>query len=117
MVVILMSNLLLLKELKKHKLLVSEHDGVYLDELFQCVGCSISTSNNILSYRIYSSYNFNDTKHIESHDAKSNLVNNDTSYVYFIKRNIPVRFMLDSKKTKQIDIKNDKLRESLYNYK
>ena len=111
-----MSNLLLLKELKKNKMLVSEHDGVYLDELFQCVGCNISTSN-ILSIRIYSSYNFNDAKRIESHDVKSNLVNNDTSYFYLAKRNIPVRFMLDSKKTKQIDIKNDELRESLYNYK
>ena len=113
-----MSNLLLLKELKKHKLLVSEHDGAYLDELFQCVGCNNSTSNNILSYRIYSSYNFANTEYIESHDVKSNfLVNNDTSYFYFIERNIPVRFMLDSKKTKPIDAKNDKLRKSLYNYK
>ena len=94
-----MSNLLLLKELKKYMLLVSEYDGVYLDELFQCVGCNISTSN-ILSIRIYSSYNFNDTKRIESHNIKSNLVNNDTSYFYFIRRNIPVRFMLDSKKNK-----------------
>ena len=112
-----MSNLLLLKELKKHKTLVSEHDGVYLDELFQCVGCNISTSNNILSYRIYSSYNFTNSEDMESHDVKSNSVNNDTSYFYFIKRNIPVRFMLNSKKTKQIDAKNDKLRSSLYNYK
>ena len=112
-----MSNLLLLKELKQHKLLVSEHDGAYLDELFQCVGCNNSTSNNILSYRIYSSYNFTNAEDIESHDVKSNLANNDTSYFYFIKRNIPVRFMLDSKKTKQIDIKNEKLRSSLYNYK
>ena len=110
-----MSNLLLLKELRKHKILVSEHDGVYLDELFQCVGCSISTSN-ILSIRIYSSYNFSEAEDIESHDVKSNLVNKDTSYFYFIK-NRPVRFMLDSKKTKPIDIKNDKLRSSLYNYK
>ena len=112
-----MSNLLLFKELRKHKLLVSEHDGVYLDELFQCVGCNISTSNNILSYSIYSSYNFSNTEDIESHDVKSNLVNNDTSYFYITRRNIQVRFMLDSKKTKQIDIKNDNLRESLYNYK
>ena len=111
-----MSNLLLLKELKKHKLLVSEHDGVYLDELFQCVGCNNSTLN-ILSISIYSSYNFANTEYIESHDVKNNLVNNDTSYFYFIKRNIPVRFMLDSKKTKPIDAKNDKLRKSLYNYK
>lgn len=110
-----MSNLLLFKELRKHKLLVSEHDGVYLDELFQCVGCNNSMSN-ILSIRIYSSYNFSNTEDIESHDVKSNLVNNDTSYFYFIK-NRPVRLMLDSKKTKPIDIKNDKLRESLYNYK
>ena len=112
-----MSNLLLLKELKKYMLLVSEHDGVYLDELFQCVGCNSSPSNDILSYRIYSSYNFTNAEYIESHDVKSNLVNNDTSYFYFIKRNIPVRFMLDSKKIKQIDEKNDKLRSSLYNYK
>ena len=112
-----MSNLLLLKELKKHKTLVSEHYGVYLDELFQCVGCSISTSNNILSYRIYSSYNFTNAEEMESHDVKSNLVNNDTSYFYFIKKDISVRFMLDSKKIKPIDAKNDKLRESLYNYK
>ena len=112
-----MSNLLLFAELGKHKILVSEHDGVYLDELFQCVGCSISTSNDILSYRIYSGYNFTNADNIESHDVKSNLVNNDTSYFYFIKRNIPVRFMLDSKKTKPIDAKNDKLRSSLYNYK
>ena len=111
-----MSNLLLFKELRKHKMLVSEHDGVYLDELFQCVGCNNSMSN-LLYIRIYSSYNFSNTEDIESHDVKSNLVNNDTSYFYFIKRNIPVRFMLDSKKTKQIDIKNYKLRESLYNYK
>ena len=111
-----MSNLLLLKELRKHKILVSEHDGVYLDELFQCVGCSISTSNDILSYRIYSSYNFTNAESMKSHDVKSNLVNNDTSYFYFTKRNIPARFMLDSKKTKQIDAKNDKLRSSLYNY-
>ena len=110
-----MSNLLLFTELRKHKLLVSEHDGVYLDELFQCVGCNISTSN-ILSIRIYSSYNFSEAEDIESHDVKSNLVNKDTSYFYFIK-NRPVRFMLDSKKTKPIDIKNDKLRSSLYNYK
>ena len=107
-----MSNLLLLKELKKHKIFVSEHGtAVYLDELFQCVGCSISTSNDILSYRIYSSYNFINAESIESHDLKNNLVNNDTSYFYFIKKDIPVRFMLDSKKTKPIDIKNDKLRE------
>ena len=112
-----MSNLLLFKELKKHKILVSEHDGVYLDELFQCVGCSISTSNNILSYRIYSSYNFINAESIESHDVKSNLVNNNTSYFYLTRGNIPVRLMLDSKKTRPIDIKNDKLRESLYNYK
>ena len=111
-----MSNLLLFKELRKHKLLVSEHNGVYLDELFQCVGCNSSPSN-ILSIRIYSSYNFTNAEYIESHDIKSNLVNNDTSYFYLIRRNIPVRFMLDSKKTKQIDIKNDKLRKSLYNYK
>lgn len=110
-----MSNLLLFKKLRKHKILVSEHDGVYLDELFQCVGCNSSMSN-ILSIRIYSSYNFSETEDIESHDVKSNLANNDTSYFYFIKRNIPVRLMLDSKKTKQIDIKNDKLRSSLYNY-
>ena len=110
-----MSNLLLFKKLRKHKLLVSEHDGVYLDELFQCVGCDSSTSN-MLSYRIYSSYNFTNADNIESHDVKSNLVNNNTSYFYFIKRNIPVRFMLNSKKTKPIDIKNDKLRSSLYNY-
>ena len=100
-----MSNLLLFKELRKHKLFVLEHDGVYLDELFQCVGCNNSTSNNMLSYRIYSSYNFTNAEDIESHDVKSNLVNNDTSYFYFIKRNIPVRFMLDSKKTKPIDAK------------
>ena len=113
-----MSNLLLFKELSKHKILVSEHGtAAYLDELFQCVGCNISTSNDILSYRIYSSYNFTNAEDIESHDVKSNLANNDTSYFYFIKRNIPVRFMLDSKKTKPIDIKNDKLRSSLYNYK
>ena len=113
-----MSNLLLLNKLKKHKILVSEHGtAVYLDELFQCVGCSISTSNDILSYRIYSSYNFINAESIESHDVKSNLANNDTSYFYFIKRNISVRLMLDSKKTRPIDIKNDKLRESLYNYK
>jgi len=111
-----MSNLLLLKELRKHKMLVSEHDGVYLDELLQCVGCNNSTSNDILSYRIYSSYNFTNAEGMESHDVKSNLVNNDTSYFYFIKRNVPVRFMLDSKKTKPIDAKNDKLRSSLYNY-
>ena len=111
-----MSNLLLLKELKKHKTLVSEHDGVYLDELFQCVGCNISTSNNILSYRSYSGYNFTNADDIESHPVK-NFANDDTSYFYFIKRNIPVRFMLNSKKTKQIDAKNDKLRSSLYNYK
>ena len=112
-----MSNLLLLKELRKHKLLASEHGtAVYLDELFQCVGCDSSTSN-MLSYRIYSSYNFTNADDMESHDVKSNLVNNDTSYFYFIKRNIPVRFMLDSKKTKPIDAKNDKLRSSLYNYK
>ena len=111
-----MSNLLLFKELLQHKLLVSEHDGVYLDELFQCVDCNSSMSN-ILSVRIYSSYNFSNTEDIESHDVKSNLVNNNTSYFYFIKKNVPVRFMLDSKKTKQIDIKNDKLRSSLYNYK
>ena len=111
-----MSNLLLFKELRKNKILVSEYNGVYLDELFQCVGCDSSTSN-MLSYRIYSSYNFTNADNIESHDVKSNLVNNNTSYFYFIKRNIPVRFMLDSKKTKPIDIKNDKLRESLYNYK
>ena len=112
-----MSNLLLFKELRKHKMLVSEHDGVYLDELFQCVGCSNSTSNNILSYRIYSSYNFSNTEDIESHDVKNNLVNNDTSYFYLIRKNIPVRFMLDSKKTKPINAKNYKLRSSLYNYK
>ena len=112
-----MSNLLLFKELRKHKILVSEHYGVYLDELFQCVGCNSSPSNDILSYRIYSSYNFTNTEYIESHDVKSNLVNNDTSYFYIIKRNIQVRFMLDSKKTKPIDAKNDKLRSSLYNYK
>ena len=112
-----MSNLLLFAELGKHKILVSEHDGVYLDELFQCVGCSISTSNDIISCRIYSSYNFTNAETIKSHDVKSNLVNNDTSYFYFIKRNIPVRFMLDSKKIKPIDEKNDKLRSSLYNYK
>lgn len=112
-----MSNLLLLKKLKKHKILVSEHDGVYLDELFQCVGCNISTSNNILSYRSYSGYNFTNADDIESHDVKSNLVNNDTSYFYFIKKDISARFMLDSKKTKPIDAKNDKLRSSLYNYK
>ena len=111
-----MSNLLLLKELKKHKLLASEHDGVYLDELFQCVGYD-SSASNILYIRIYSSYNFSNTEDIESHYVKNNLVNNDTSYFYFIRRNIPVRFMLDSKKTKQIDKKNDKLRSSLYNYK
>ena len=116
MVVILMSNLLLLKELKKHKILVSEHDGVYLDELFQCVCCNNSTSN-ILSYRIYSSYNFNNAEVIEYRNLKSNFLNNDASYLYFIKRNIPVRFMLDSKKTRLIDAKNDKLRSSLYNYK
>ena len=81
-----MSNLLLFKELRKHKMLVSEHDGVYLDELFQCTGCHISTSN-MLSIRIYSSYNFTNAEDIESHDVKSNLVNNDTSYFYFIKRN------------------------------
>ena len=113
-----MSNLLLFEELKKHKILVSEHGtGVYLDELFQCVGCNISRSDNILSYRIYSSYNFTNAEVIESHNLKSNFVNNDTSYFYFIKRNIHVRFMLDSKKTRLIDIKNDKLRSSLYNYK
>ena len=112
-----MSNLLLFAELGKHKILVSEHDGVYLDELFQCVGCCDSSMSNMLSYRIYSSYNFTNAEDIESHDVKSNLVNNDTSYFYFIKRNIPVRFMLDSKKTRPIDEKNDKLRESLYNYK
>lgn len=111
-----MSNLLLFAELSKHKMLVSEHDGVYLDELFQCVGCNISRSN-ILSIRIYSSYNFANAEGIESHDVKNNLVNNDTSYFYFIRKNIPVRFMLDSKKTKPIDAKNDKLRSSLYNYK
>ena len=111
-----MSNLLLFKELRKHKLLVSEHDGVYLDELFQCVGCNISPSN-ILYIRIYSSYNFSNAEDMESHYVKSNLVNNDTSYFYFIKRNVSARFMLDSKKTKPIDIKNDKLRSSLYNYK
>ena len=111
-----MSNLLLFAELSKHKMLVSEHDGVYLDELFQCVGCNNSTSN-ILSIRIYSSYNFANAEGIESHDVKNNLVNNDTSYFYFIRKNIPVRFMLDSKKTKPIDAKNDKLRSSLYNYK
>lgn len=111
-----MSNLLLLKELKKHNIFVSEHDGVYLDELFQCVGCNNSTSN-ILFYRIYSSYNFTNTEDIDSHDVKSNLVNNDTSYFYFIKKDISVRFMLDSKKTKPIDAKNDELRSSLYNYK
>lgn len=112
-----MSNLLLLKELRKHKILVSEHDGVYLDKLFQCICCNISTSNDILSYRIYSSYNFTNAESMESHDVKSNLVNNDISYFYFTKRNIPARFMLDSKKTKPIDAKNDKLRSSLYNYK
>ena len=111
-----MSNLLLFEELRKHKMLVSEHDGVYLDELFQCVGCNSSLSN-ILSIRIYSSYNFTNIENIESHDVKNNLVNNDTSYFYFIKKDIPVRFMLDSKKTKPIDAKNDKLRSSLYNYK
>ena len=110
-----MSNLLLLKELRKHKMLVLEHDGVYLDELFKCVGCNSSLSN-ILSIRIYSSYNFTNIENIESHDVKNNLVNNDTSYFYFIKKDIPVRFMLDSKKTKPIDAKNDKLRSSLYNY-
>lgn len=108
-----MSNLLLFKELRKHKMLVSEHDGVYLDELFQCVGCNSSMSN-ILYIRIYSSYNFSNTEDIQSHYVKSYLVNDDTSYFYFIKRNIPVRFMLDSKKTKPIDAKNDKLRSSLY---
>ena len=83
-----MSNLLLFEELKKHKILVSEHGtGVYLDELFQCVGCNISRSDNILSYRIYSSYNFTNAEVIESHNLKSNFVNNDTSYFYFIKRN------------------------------
>jgi len=113
-----MSNFLLFKELRKHKILVSEHSTViYLDELFQCVNCNISTSNNILSIRIYSSYNFNNTKDIESHDVKIKKLNNDTSYFYFIRKNIPVRFMLDSKKTKPIDAKNDKLRSSLYNYK
>ena len=112
-----MSNLLLFAELRKHKMLVSEHDGVYLDELFQCVGCNISTSNNILSYRSYSGYNFTNADDMESHDVKSNLVNNDTSYFYFIKKDISVRFMLDSKKTRQIDEKNDNLRSSLYNYK
>ena len=111
-----MSNLLLFAELSKHKMLVSEHDGVYLDELFQCVCCN-SSSSNILSIGIYSSYNFANVEDIESHDVKSNLVNNDTSYFYFIRRNIPVRFMLDSKKTKPIYAKNDKLRSSLYNYK
>lgn len=110
-----MSNLLLFAELRKHKMLVSEHDGVYLDELFQCVGCNTSTSN-ILFIRIYSSYNFANAEDIESHYVKSYLVNDDTSYFYFIKRNIPVRFMLDSKKIKPIDAKNDKLRSSLYNY-
>ena len=104
-----MSNLLLLKELRKHKILVSEHDGVYLDKLFQCIGCNISTSNDILSYRIYSSYNFSNAENIESHPVK-NFANDNTSYFYFIKRNIPVRFMLDSKKTKPIDAKNNKLR-------
>ena len=112
-----MSNLLLFEELGKHKILVSEYNGVYLDELFQCVGCNISTSNNILSYRSYSGYNFTNAEDIESHDVKSNLVNNDTSYFYFIKKDISVRFMLDSKKTRQIDEKNDNLRSSLYNYK
>ena len=113
-----MSNLLLFAELGKHKIFVSEHGtAVYLDELFQCVGCSISTSNDILSCRIYSSYNFINAESIESHDVKSNLVNNDTSYFYFIKKDISVRFMLDSKKTRQIDEKNDNLRSSLYNYK
>ena len=111
-----MSNLLLFAELGKHKILVSEHDGVYLDELFQCVGYYISMSN-ILSISIYSSYNFTNADDIEFRNVKSNLVNNDASYFYITRRNIPVRFMLDSKKTKQIDIKNDKLRESLYNYK
>ena len=112
-----MSNLLLLKKLKKHKIFVSEHNGVYLDELFQCVSYYHNSMSNILSIRIYSSYNFSNTEDIESHTVKNNLVNNDTSYFYFIKRNIPVRFMLDSKKTKQIDIKNDKLRSLLYDYK
>lgn len=111
-----MSNLLLFKELRKHKILVSEQNGVYLDELFQCVGCNNSTLN-ILFYRIYSSYNFANAEYIESHDVKSNLVNNDISYFYFIKKNITVRLMLDSKKTKRIDEKNDKLRSSLYDYK
>ena len=98
--------------------MASEHGtAVYLDELFQCVGCSISTSNDILSYRIYSSYNFINVEDIESHNLKNNLVNNDASYFYITRRNIPVRFMLDSKKTKPIDAKNDKLRSSLYNYK
>lgn len=113
-----MSNLLLFTELSKHKILVSEHGtAVYLDELFQCVGCNISTSNNILTYRIYSSDNFTNVENIESYNIINNLVNSDTSYFYFIRRNIPVRFMLDSKKTRPIDAKNDKLRKSLYNYK
>ena len=74
--------------------------------------------SNMLSYRIYSSYNYNfiNAESIESHDLKNNLAKNDTSYFYFIK-GIPVRFMLDSEKTRPIDEKNDKLRESLYNYK
>ena len=95
-----MSNNDLLTELSFHSVDANDRD-ILLDELFQVV--QIELKNNLVVSNVYTPLNYSNLKRNRSH------VKQDGMYFHIVNKK-KIRFMLDSKKTVDIDRKQDRLR-------
>ena len=95
-----MSNNSLQTELSFHSL-DAEEDDIVLDELFQVV--QVELKNDLVIANIYTTLNYSNLKKNKSH------VKRDGMYFHIVNEK-KIRFMLDSDKTINIDVKQDELR-------
>ncbi len=95
-----MSNNDLLTELSFHSI-DAKHEDILLDELFQVV--QIELKNDLVVSNVYTPLNYSNLKRNKSH------VKQDGMYFHIVNGK-KIRFMLDSKKTIDIDRKQNRLR-------
>lgn len=84
---------------------VDANEGdIVLDELFQIV--NVELNNDLVTATIYTPLNYSHLERNKSH------VKRDGMYFHIVNEK-KIRFMLDSNKTIDIDIKQDRLRSKL----
>lgn len=96
------SNFLLEESIRNNTLSLKSEAEILIDEFFNVVEASINKSG-FLCFTIYNPINYSKLKEIGSHNVSHG------SFFYNKDREM-IRFMIDSKKTRSIDSKHDRLR-------